>query len=164
MNPFDEAFSDIDYTDPEARQERLLGAILDNARRSSANRKPGQKRITLSQALSGVDPETTGVDPAPKKTDLNAKARAWLKRNGYTGFRVDYFDARFNRSHDLLEIFDYLGLKTGETVGVQVSSKSNRSARRKKLLSAHAFPLVKAAGWKVLLLTFDERGADAEWL
>lgn len=160
-NPFDAAFDSIDYTDEAARRGRVLEALMANARRSP---KVGERRVSLQKALTGDDPERTGEAPA-KKNDLNRLARHHLRKAGYAAYRVDWFDARFNRAHDLLGMFDYLALGSGHTVGVQVSTSSSRAARRKKLLAAPALPDVRAAGWKILLLTFNHNGdANEEWM
>lgn len=166
---YDEAFgTEIDYTDPVVRRERLLSALMEGAARKP---RPGRKTVSLSAALVGIDPEQTGEDPNPKKSDLNDLARKWLKKAGYQSFRVDYFDARFNRSHDLLGIFDYLAFAEGTTVGVQITSANSLSARRKKVLASPNLAIVKRAGWRVLLLGFypesregPNGGVKVEWL
>lgn len=161
-NPFDAAFETVDLNDPVARRGRILEALMANARRSP---KLGERRVSLAKAFLGDDPESTGINPEPKKNDLNTLARRHLNRAGYTAYRVDWFDARFNRAHDLLGMFDYLALGHNETVGVQISTRANAAARRKKLLAAPALPDVRAAGWKILLLTFNRNGeSHEEWM
>lgn len=93
-----------------------------------------------------------------KKTDLNTPAKKWMTAKGWKWDRVDYYDARTTRSHDLLGMFDYLAFTPeGETVGVQITAASSISARRKKILDEPRFQWIKGH-WRVVILGFSKEG------
>ena len=52
---------------------------------------------------------------------------------------------------DLYNFVDVLCIKDGETVAVQTTSYSNISARVKKIQELETFPIVKSAGWKIII-------------
>lgn len=91
-------------------------------------------------------------EPKAKKSDYNEKTRELLKARGYHPYRADYFDARTQRAIDFMGIFDFLALGNGETLGVQITSKANLSARRKKMLESGWAQRCRAAGWKLVLI------------
>lgn len=106
--------------------------------------------------------------PEKKSTgryDPNARAKSWLAAHGYKFERVDWFDARFNRAHDLLGMFDYLAFADGVTVGVQITTISNMSSRRNKILGESRLKWVLEAHWKVLLLGIEKnKDVREEWI
>ena len=74
------------------------------------------------------------------KADYNKKTYEWYKSLGYEVHRVDYYDARFQRLHDLLGFADMMALKPGcPPLLVQLTSRDNISSRVKKIqeLKAH---------------------------
>ena len=52
---------------------------------------------------------------------------------------------------DLFSFVDVLCIKDGETVAVQTTSYSNISARVKKISELDTAPIVKLAGWKIIV-------------
>lgn len=93
--------------------------------------------------------------PKRKRADFTKPLRAHMAALGLdTTVRVDSYDARIQRSKDLMGIFDFLSFGSGRTVAVQVTSKANMSARRKKMLESKALQVARDAGWEVLLLGF----------
>jgi len=52
---------------------------------------------------------------------------------------------------DLFNFVDVLCVKDGETVAVQTTSYSNISARVKKISELDTPPIVKLAGWKIIV-------------
>lgn len=99
-----------------------------------------------------VKPKKSG----PSKADFNSRARDYLKEKGLFPYRVDHYNGALKMSQDAFGIFDFIAFAPGRTVGVQVTSKSNLSARRKKILESSAYGRCKASGWDVLLLTFEK--------
>lgn len=69
------------------------------------------------------------------RPDLEKKSLETLREAGWNVHRVSHYDARTRRSHDLLGFADLLCWADRTTVLIQVTSKSNASARRKKILS-----------------------------
>lgn len=103
------------------------------------------------------------------KADLNKRSHDYMRGRGYWAYRADYWDDRMERQHDFLGIFDFVCFGSGETVGMQLTTASNRAARREKILAAREYRWVKDAGWRVLLLTWKKElngrwSAREEWL
>lgn len=138
------------YENPAAQKKReMLERFKENPPNWS-NLKP---------ARPAKKPRAAG---APVKADYNERSVEWLKAQGYKVERVDHYDPILKRHFDLFGIFDYLALREGETVGVQITSKSNLSTRKKKILDGYGYKWVSAAGWKVLVLGW-EKGANGRY-
>jgi hypothetical protein len=52
---------------------------------------------------------------------------------------------------DLYGFVDILCIKEGKTVAVQTTSYSNVSARIKKIQGLDTYPIVKSAGWEIVI-------------
>jgi hypothetical protein len=52
---------------------------------------------------------------------------------------------------DLYGFVDILCIKEGKTVAVQTTSYSNVSARIKKIQGLETYPIVKSAGWEIVI-------------
>jgi hypothetical protein len=83
--------------------------------------------------------------------NLTARSMALLRERGYTVATVEHYNAFTRRKHDLFGCIDLLAIGNGETVAVQVTSKSNLAARRHKVEEAEAYPEMLRSGWKVIL-------------
>lgn len=143
---------DMNLNDPRPLRERA-GEIL--ARNAERPRKIGERRLSLYE---NTDRE--------KRYNGTARAKTWLRNNGYQFERVDYFDARFNRAHDLLGMFDFLAFRIGETVGVQLTTINNVAARIKKIRADARLQWVLDAKWRVLVLGISENVEEIreEWI
>jgi len=84
-------------------------------------------------------------------TSLNQRTVALLKDQGYQCDVVESYNAFTKRKKDLFGIFDILAIGSGETIGVQITSKSNMSARIKKIEESEYLPLLLAAGWRIIV-------------
>lgn len=82
---------------------------------------------------------------------LTGRSTALLRERGYIVATVEHYNAFTKRKHDLFGCIDLLAIGNGETVAVQVTSKSNLSARRNKIEEAEAYPEMLRSGWKVVL-------------
>ena len=82
---------------------------------------------------------------------LTARSTALLRERGYQVATVEHYNAFTKRKHDLFGCIDLLALGNGETVAVQVTSKSNLAARRHKVEEAEAYPEMLRSGWRVVL-------------
>ncbi len=100
-----------------------------------------------------------------KGSEYNARARRWLEDHGYGLIaKVEWFNDHTKRMHDLFGVFDFLAVGRGHTVGVQVTSRSNASNRRTKVVQSGAAQECAANGWKILLLSFDQpKGKGTAW-
>lgn len=52
---------------------------------------------------------------------------------------------------DLFNFVDILCVKDGKTVAVQTTSYSNMSARIKKIQELETYPIVRSAGWEIVV-------------
>jgi hypothetical protein len=64
---------------------------------------------------------------------------------------VEYYNAYTRRKHDLFGCIDLLAIGNGETLAIQVTSKSNMSARIKKIEDSAALPEMLRSGWRILV-------------
>jgi hypothetical protein len=82
---------------------------------------------------------------------LNARSAAHLRDLGYLVATVERYNAFTKRKHDLFGCIDLLAIGNNETVAVQVTSKSNLSARRHKIEETEAYPEMLRSGWRIVL-------------
>ena len=64
---------------------------------------------------------------------------------------------------DLFNFVDVLCIKDGETVAVQTTSYSNVSARIKKISELDTPPIVKMAGWKIIIQGW-HKNKEGKWV
>ena len=81
----------------------------------------------------------------------SARSIAHMKSLGYIVSNCDHYNYFTKRRHDLYGCIDLLCIGNGETVAVQVTSKSNMSSRIKKIEASEAFPEMLRSGWRVLV-------------
>jgi hypothetical protein len=84
----------------------------------------------------------------------NTRAVALLQSRGYKCDIVESYNSFTKRKKDLFHIFDILAVGNGETVGVQITSKSNMSSRIKKISESEYLPELIRSKWKILVLGF----------
>ena len=83
--------------------------------------------------------------------NLTARSMSLLRERGYTVATVERWNAFTKKKHDLFGCIDLLAIGNGETVAVQVTSKSNLAARRHKIEEAEAYPEMLRSKWRVIL-------------
>ena len=76
---------------------------------------------------------------------------AYLRDLGYRVEVVEKWNAFTRTKKDLFGCIDLVAIGNGETLAIQVTSRSNMSARRAKILAAEAFPDMMRSGWQVWL-------------
>ena len=91
-----------------------------------------------------------------KLANLNSRVLQKLRGEGWVAESVDRWDSFTRRSYDLFGCIDVLGVGPEGTIAVQVTSRANMSARRKKILEAEAYPAMKAAGWVIECWGYDQ--------
>jgi hypothetical protein len=74
-----------------------------------------------------------------------------LKEQGYMVANVETYNYFTKRRHDLFGVIDILAIGNGETLAVQVTSKSNMSARIRKIEDSEALPEMLRSGWRVIV-------------
>lgn len=82
---------------------------------------------------------------------LAPRSVAYLREQGYIVATVEYYNAYTKRKHDLFGCIDLLAIGNGETIAVQVTSKSNLSARKHKIEESEAYPEMLRSGWRIVL-------------
>lgn len=82
---------------------------------------------------------------------FTARSTVHLRDLGYLVATVEHYNSFTKRKHDLWGCIDLLCIGNGETVAVQVTSKSNLSARRHKIEEAEAYPEMLRSGWRIVL-------------
>jgi hypothetical protein len=77
---------------------------------------------------------------------------ALLESRGYKCDVVESYNAFTRRKKDLFHIFDILAIGNGETVGIQITSKSNMSSRIKKISESEFLPELVRSGWRLIII------------
>lgn len=122
-------------------------------------------RAILEQQAEDVLNGTSSVKPKkpkpnsdkPKKADYNKTTYEYYKKLGYHVYRVDYYDARFQRQHDLLGFADMMALKEGEPpLLIQLTSKANVTERVKKILALASSSQWIATGGQIHVIGWEK--------
>lgn len=132
--------------DPDAYKERIKQAMSDYAERQAS------KAPSPWAAMRDYKPSPEAKRRAATKRTLDEKTREWIEAQGCKAQRVDSYDARFKRSHDLMGAWDFLGMGDGQTIAVQTTTKPNASARVRKLRDGTALEQALLAGWRCVVL------------
>lgn len=77
---------------------------------------------------------------------------ALLESRGYKCDVVESYNVFTRRKKDLFHIFDILAVGNGETIGIQITSKSNMSSRVKKISESEYLPELIKAKWRILVI------------
>ena len=83
--------------------------------------------------------------------NLTQRSTALLKEQGYMVATVEYYNYFTKRRHDLFGCIDILAIGNGETLAVQVTSKSNMSSRIHKIEDSDALPEMLRSNWRVIV-------------
>jgi len=82
----------------------------------------------------------------------NQRTIALFESRGYKCDIVESYNAFTKRKKDLFGIFDILAIGNGETIGIQLTSKSNMSARVKKIANSDILPELIKSKWRILVI------------
>ena len=82
----------------------------------------------------------------------NPRTVALLESRGYKCDVVESYNAFTKRKKDLFHIFDILAIGNGETIGIQITSKSNMSSRIKKISESEYLPELIKSNWRILVI------------
>lgn len=85
-------------------------------------------------------------------TSLTQKTIAIYTEKGYVCDVVESYNAFTKRKKDLFGIFDVLAIGNGETIGIQLTSKSNMSARIKKISNSEFLPELLKSKWRIVVI------------
>ena len=86
------------------------------------------------------------------KTSPTKRSLDLLRKDGWPLVAVvEHWNPHAFVRQDLFGIIDVLAVRGNETLAVQVTSASNVSARIKKMSESDALPVLREAGWTVLV-------------
>jgi hypothetical protein len=91
----------------------------------------------------------------PSKTlanSQNSRTVALLESRGYKCDICESYNAFTKRKKDLFHIFDILAIGNGETIGIQITSKSNMSSRIKKISESEYLPELLRSKWRLIVI------------
>ena len=83
---------------------------------------------------------------------LNQRTIALMEERGYICDIVESYNSFTRRKKDLFGIFDILAVGNGETVAIQLTSKTNMSTRIKKISNSEYLPEILRSNWKVKVI------------
>jgi hypothetical protein len=79
-----------------------------------------------------------------------------LREQGYLVATVEHYNSFTRRKHDLFGCIDLLAIGNGETLAIQVTSRSNMSARIKKIEDNLALPEMLRSKWRIIVHGWDK--------
>lgn len=85
-------------------------------------------------------------------TSLNQRTITLMESRGYICDTVESYNAFTKRKKDLFGVFDILAIGNGETIAIQLTSKSNMSTRIKKISESPYLAEVIRSGWRILVI------------
>lgn len=77
------------------------------------------------------------------------RSLAHLREQGYETWIVEYWNSFARIKVDMWGMLDAVAIRPGETLGVQVTSGSNVSARVKKMTENKYLAPLRKAGWRL---------------
>lgn len=83
---------------------------------------------------------------------LNQRTVALFQERGYQCDIVESYNSFTKRKKDLFNLFDILAIGQGETVAIQLTSKSNMSTRIRKISESPMLPEIIKSGWRILVI------------
>lgn len=84
-------------------------------------------------------------------TSPTQRTNKHLRELGYTVAVVETWNPHARIRQDLFGFIDILALKDGETLAIQATSVTNTASRATKIMEHPNYPMVLAAGWKVIV-------------
>jgi hypothetical protein len=87
---------------------------------------------------------------------LTLRTTKHLREQGYLVATVEHYNSFTRRKHDLFGCIDLLAIGNGETLAIQVTSRSNMSARIKKIEDNLALPEMLRSKWRILVHGWDK--------
>jgi hypothetical protein len=82
----------------------------------------------------------------------NVRTIALYESKGYKCDVVESYNAFTKRKKDLFGIFDIVAIGNGETIGIQLTSKSNMSSRIKKIADSDFLTEIVRSGWRIIVI------------
>ncbi|USE79503.1 hypothetical protein NDR89_23210 [Cupriavidus gilardii] len=79
------------------------------------------------------------------------RSKEYLESQGYLVAIVERWNPFAKVRQDLFGFIDLLAVREGETVAVQTTSRSNMSARARKIAEHQNTAAVRKAGWQIVI-------------
>jgi len=86
-----------------------------------------------------------------------------LRDEGYFCAVAEYWNSFTKTRKDLFGFIDIVALKDGETLAVQTTTNKNAPARIRKIEGLDSYPIVKRAGWKVVVHGWRKLKSTNKW-
>lgn len=83
------------------------------------------------------------------KTSPTQRSLDLLRKDGWLVAVVERWNPHAFIRQDLFGIIDVLAVRGSETMGVQVTSAGNVSARIRKMSESDALPVLREANWRI---------------
>ena len=83
---------------------------------------------------------------------LNQRTIALMNERGYKCDVVESYNAFTKRKKDMFGILDMVAIGNGESLGIQMTSKSNMSSRIKKIQESEYLPELIRSGWRIIVI------------
>lgn len=96
-------------------------------------------------------------------TSPTQRSLKYLRDQGFEVGIVERYNAASQTRHDLFGFIDLVCLDGETTIGIQVTSASNMSARVKKIVECPALPAVRKAGWKIVVQGW-RKNSKGRWI
>lgn len=146
-----------DTAEEKAEFEKTLQSWRKGWRDYSEFRKKQKPKAVSAVDFAGGLPEghsggSVTTDGKRKPANHNPRTKAYYENLGMTFYKADYYDARSGRAHDLFGVFDGVAFGKVGIIGVQLTSKANMSARRKKIREWDGLKDWKAGGGIIHLI------------
>lgn len=88
---------------------------------------------------------------------FDRRCKSDLEASGYVVAKAEHWNAFARRKVDLFGVFDFVAVSPSEIAGVQVTSRGNMAARRKKLINSEVYKPWLKAGGSILLIGYDKK-------
>lgn len=85
------------------------------------------------------------------KKSPNQRSLEYMTEQGYLVGKVEQTVPHTFIKRDLFSLFDLVAIRENETVGIQVTSASNITARIHKIEESPILPIIRKVGWRILI-------------
>ena len=80
-----------------------------------------------------------------------ARSLALVRKTGWLADVVEYYNHYSRKRHDMFQLFDIVAVRPGQIAFIQTTTKSNLSARRKKIKTHPDIDIVRKCGAMLIL-------------
>ncbi len=84
--------------------------------------------------------------------NYNQRTKALYESQGYKCEVVESYNFFTKRKKDMFGILDMVAIGNGESLGIQMTSKSNMSSRIKKIQESEYLPELIRSKWRIIVI------------